>query len=173
MPTLINRLASYFSAPCDEPEYRFLEHLAMDGACVIEVGAGVGQYTRRLSELVGASGRVIAVESDHDTFALLAANAASLRNVMLLNSHDLLPALLGVGLVKVAVAGGREFDVLLGLQKLIERDRPLLIVRTEIADPAQTPPFMPPSTDTLMLLKSWGYAVRRMPGSRNVIAEVR
>jgi tRNA A58 N-methylase Trm61 len=167
MPTLINRLASCFSAPCDEPEYRFLEHLAMDGACVIEVGAGVGQYTRRLSEFVGASGRVIAVECDLDAFAELASAAPAFRfrNVTLLHldAAECLGAVvslsLGTGLLKIDAAD--EWRVLTEMQPLIERDRPLLFVRT--AD----------NSEAVKLLKSWGYAVRRMPGSPNVIAEAR
>lgn len=57
------------------------------GDWVIDVGANVGHYTKRLSDLVGPAGRVIAIEPVPDTFALLAANVSLCRhaNVTLLN----------------------------------------------------------------------------------------
>ena len=70
-----------------EPGSRILAQLITPGDWVIDVGANVGEYTKRLSDLVGASGRVVAVEPVPDTFALLAANVALFehRNVTLLN----------------------------------------------------------------------------------------
>lgn len=70
-----------------EPEFLILDQLVSAGDWVIDVGANVGHYTRRLSDLVGPQGRVIAVEPVPDTFALLAANTLLFRyrNVTLLN----------------------------------------------------------------------------------------
>jgi FkbM family methyltransferase len=70
-----------------EPEFARLSEWVGAGDWVIDIGAHVGHYTRRLSELVGPEGRVIAVEPVPDTFALLAANVALFRdqNVTLLN----------------------------------------------------------------------------------------
>jgi FkbM family methyltransferase len=70
-----------------EPEYRLLDSLVASGDWVIDVGANVGHYTQRLSQLVGARGRVIALEPVPATFALLAANAMLFEhhNVSLLN----------------------------------------------------------------------------------------
>lgn len=47
----------------DEPELALLPELVEPGDWVIDVGANVGRYTMRLSDLVGRQGRVIALES--------------------------------------------------------------------------------------------------------------
>lgn len=71
-----------------EPEYAILPSLISAGDWVIDVGANVGHYTTRFSELVGTTGRVIAFEPVPETFALLAANlqALSKANVTLINA---------------------------------------------------------------------------------------
>lgn len=71
----------------DEKEYELLDRFLSPGDWVLDVGANVGHYTMRMSELVGARGRVIAFEPVPDTFALLAANARMFThaNVSLLN----------------------------------------------------------------------------------------
>jgi FkbM family methyltransferase len=71
-----------------EPEYEILPQLIKPGDWVIDVGANVGHYTKRFSELVGVRGRVIAFEPVPATFALLAANARLFAhaNVTLINA---------------------------------------------------------------------------------------
>ncbi len=71
-----------------EPEYNILSKMINDGDWVIDVGANIGHYTKRFSELVGANGRVIAFEPVPTTFALLAANVQlfSTLNVTLVNA---------------------------------------------------------------------------------------
>lgn len=71
-----------------EPEYKILPQLVKPDDWVIDIGANVGHYTKRLSELVGAHGRVIAFEPVPTTFALLSANAQlfSYANVTLINA---------------------------------------------------------------------------------------
>ena len=71
-----------------EPEYAILPTLITAGDWVIDVGANVGHYTKRFSELVGPTGRVIAFEPVPETFALLAANLQVLpkTNVTLINA---------------------------------------------------------------------------------------
>ena len=71
----------------DEPEYERLPDLLQPGDWVLDIGANVGHYTKRFSELVGPGGRVIAVEPTPATFSLLAANALLFAhpNVTLLN----------------------------------------------------------------------------------------
>lgn len=71
----------------DELEYAILSEWVSPGDWVLDIGANIGHYTSRLSELVGASGRVIAFEPIPETFELLAANIAKfqLRNVTLVN----------------------------------------------------------------------------------------
>ena len=70
-----------------EPEFLILDELISAGDWVIDIGANVGHYPKRLSDLVGPQGRVIAVEPVPETFTLLAANVSLFqhRNVTLLN----------------------------------------------------------------------------------------
>jgi FkbM family methyltransferase len=72
----------------DEPEYGLLPELVRPGDWVLDVGANVGHYTKRLSELVGPRGRVIAFEPTPTTFSLLAANVQLFAhpNVTLINA---------------------------------------------------------------------------------------
>ena len=71
----------------DEREFALLDSILQPGDWAIDIGANVGHYTMRMAELVGGSGRVIALEPAPDTFALLAANARFFAhaNVSLLN----------------------------------------------------------------------------------------
>lgn len=71
-----------------EPEYHELPRWIRPGDGVIDVGANIGQYTRKLSELVGPNGRVFAFEPVPDTFDILTTNMATLplNNVTLFNA---------------------------------------------------------------------------------------
>jgi FkbM family methyltransferase len=71
-----------------EPEYKILPELIKNEDWVIDVGANVGHYTKRFSELVGAHGRVLAFEPVPTTFSLLAANVQffAYSNVTLINA---------------------------------------------------------------------------------------
>lgn len=71
-----------------EPEYALLPQFITAGDWVVDIGANVGHYTKRLSELVGAHGRVIAFEPVPTTFSLLAANVQLFAhpNVTLINA---------------------------------------------------------------------------------------
>jgi len=71
-----------------EPEYHILSQLIKPGDWIIDVGANVGHYTKRFSEIAGANGRVIAFEPVSATFNLLAANAQLFThpNVTLINA---------------------------------------------------------------------------------------
>lgn len=79
------RLNRFFTS---EPEYALLPTLLSPGDCVIDVGANIGVYTKRCSELVGRDGRVIAFEPVPETFALLTSNAQrfGFANVTLINA---------------------------------------------------------------------------------------
>jgi FkbM family methyltransferase len=72
----------------DEPEFKILDKLIHAGDWVVDIGANVGHYTKRFSELVGANGRVIAFEPVPATFSLLAANVQLFAspNVSLVNA---------------------------------------------------------------------------------------
>jgi FkbM family methyltransferase len=71
----------------NEGEFNRLHLWVGAGDWVLDVGANVGNYSARLSELVQASGRVLAFEPVPDTFELLAANVVRFRtrNVTLFN----------------------------------------------------------------------------------------
>ncbi|MCW5662476.1 MAG: FkbM family methyltransferase [Piscinibacter sp.] len=71
----------------NEPEWERCAQWLSPGDWAIDVGANIGHYTKRFSDLVGAAGRVLAFEPVPATFELLAANAAQFAhaNVTLLN----------------------------------------------------------------------------------------
>jgi FkbM family methyltransferase len=71
----------------DEKEYALLHKFLGPGDWALDIGANVGHYTLRMSELVGSTGRVIGFEPVPNTFALLAANVrlGPHPNVSLLN----------------------------------------------------------------------------------------
>lgn len=71
----------------DEKEFDLLDEWVSPGDWVLDIGANIGHYSCRLSELVGPQGRVVAFEPVPETFELLAANATQFaaQNVSLLN----------------------------------------------------------------------------------------
>jgi FkbM family methyltransferase len=72
---------------CAEPEWARLTEWTRPGATAIDVGADVGYYTSRLSQLVGPTGHIVAIEPQHESFCALARNSRRFRyrNVTLLN----------------------------------------------------------------------------------------
>ena len=161
------RVGNFASA---EPEYAKLSDWVAQGDWTIDIGANVGHYTARLSQLVGRSGRVLAFEPVPHTFELLVANIAALgaANVSLFNvavsaeaktvgmsipqfdtglannyeaeittqggQFDVLAIALDslhlphrVRLIKIDVEG-HELQALRGMQELLRRDQPRLIV---------------------------------------------
>jgi len=70
-----------------EPEFLILGSMISAGDWVVDVGANIGHYTKKFSDLVGSQGRVIAVEPVPETFELLSANVLLFQhsNVTLLN----------------------------------------------------------------------------------------
>jgi FkbM family methyltransferase len=88
----------------DEPEFHQLAGLVQTGDWALDVGANVGQYTLRLSELVGRDGRVIAFEPIVETAEILAAMArrARYRNITLFN----IAVSERAGLLRFGVPGG-------------------------------------------------------------------
>jgi len=71
----------------DEPEFNRLDQWVKPGDWVLDIGANVGNYSARLSELVQDAGRVLALEPVPETFELLAANVGRfpIGNVTLFN----------------------------------------------------------------------------------------
>lgn len=82
------RRGSFLSAEDHDHEYGRLQEWVGAGDWVIDAGANVGNYSGRLSQLVGPSGRVFSFEPVSETFELLTANMARLplRNVSLFNA---------------------------------------------------------------------------------------
>jgi FkbM family methyltransferase len=70
-----------------EKEYYCLGDWVKPGDCVLDVGANIGRYTLKLSELVGKTGRVFSFEPIPDSFNCLAYYVAllSVQNVTLMN----------------------------------------------------------------------------------------
>ena len=183
-----------------EPDFKILHELISSGDWVIDIGANVGHYTKRFSELVGNQGRVIAFEPIPATFSLLAANVELFThaNVTTINAAasdksgvanmtvptfstglsdyydahltsdgsdnglsvltlqvDSLDIDQPVALIKIDAEQHEPF-VLAGMQKLIEKNRPILIIETV-------------SEEILKNLLSLGYVEESLPGSPNTI----
>ena len=67
-------------------EYNYhLPNLVSRGATAIDIGANLGYYTRPLADIVGAEGRMYAVEPVPVIFDVLKRNVAGRKNVTLLN----------------------------------------------------------------------------------------
>lgn len=71
----------------DEKEYLLLDSFISHGDWVLDIGANIGHYTAKFSELVGKEGRVISIEPVPSTFKLLVSNSDYFKysNVTLLN----------------------------------------------------------------------------------------
>jgi FkbM family methyltransferase len=195
------RNGSFQRAIENEGEFHRLHQWVQPGDWVLDIGANIGNYAARLSELVGARGRVIAVEPVPQTFELLAANVGRfpLQNVTLLNvaasdrfftsgmqmppldsggpnpymahltadSADIVVVCMPldameidrpIRLIKVDVEG-HELSALRGMRRLLERDRPVLIIEGQSAEVAS-------------FLSGFGYAHRQDPGSPNRVFQV-
>lgn len=185
----------------DEPEYSLLEKWLNNGDFVLDIGANVGHYTRKISDLIGTNGRVIAFEPVRETFELLASNITryqyqnvTLFNVAASNSTEIL----GMGIPKFEVGlnnyyrayidkdsettkvftlaidslnlpftiqlvkmdvEGYELPALEGMQQLLYRDHPRLIIEGDTADVAA-------------FLENYGYSYKKIKGSPNRIWEV-
>lgn len=182
-----------------EPEYKILSQFIISGDWVLDIGANVGHYTKRFSELVGAQGRVIAFEPVPRTFSLLAANVQlfSHANVTLINaaasnridvvgmsipkfstgltnyyeanvsygrnnelsvlsiSIDSLCLNRRIALVKIDVEGHESF-VLSGMQRLLVKHHPILIIETG-------------SDEVIAYLSLLGYMPEKLKNSPNIL----
>ncbi len=183
----------------DEPEFEIVHRFIKAGDWVIDIGANVGHYTKRFSDLVGEKGRVIAFEPIPVTFSILSANVQlfTQQNVTLINaavsdkldvvamswpkfstgltnyyeahissdkdstlsvltlSIDSLDIDQPVSLVKID-AEGHESYVLEGMQELIKKYFPVLIIETE-------------SKKVIDKLIALGYIPERLKNSPNVL----
>ena len=71
-----------------EPEFKILQKFIKPGDWVIDIGANIGNYTLKFSELSGKNGRVFAFEPVPSTFTLLASNMrySKYENITLINA---------------------------------------------------------------------------------------
>ena len=187
---------------CDT-EFPRLGEWISPGDWVLDIGANVGNYTARMSELVGPTGRVIAFEPVLESFELLVANLARfpLRNVSFVNvAVSSATALVGMSmptldsgmenrymahvveggggslsvlsipvdqfdfthpirLVKIDVEG-HELQALRGMEGLLRRHHPRLIVEGRDAEVAA-------------YLATFGYEFTEREGSPNRVFTVR
>jgi len=185
----------------DEPDYNILEKYISKGDWVIDIGANIGHYTLKFSNLVGATGRVLAVEPVPETFEILTSNVllfpfknVSLFNVAASNQPaiigmeipffssglknyymasitdkktglyvycipiDALPMCNPVRMIKID-AEGHEYQILLGMKKLLEQDKPYLIIETN-------------SDNVFDYLKELGYVKKRIKDSPNYFFDI-
>ena len=180
----------------DEAEYAKLGQWVKPGDWVLDVGANVGHYSRKLSELVGRNGRVFSFEPVPQTFEILAANMACcpVSNITLFNvaASDVMGTVgmsipsfdtglqnyymasvtaeaTGLSVVAIPIDSlqfpsrislakidveGHELAALKGMQNLVKRDHPVLIVEGQ-AEPVSE------------YLRSLGYGFSETPGSPN------
>lgn len=70
-----------------DPDLLAMSQLVRPGDFVVDVGANIGVYTRRLSQLAGSPGKVVSIEPVPSTFSILQNNVRHLRlnNVRCLN----------------------------------------------------------------------------------------
>lgn len=122
-------------------EGRFLRETLRPGMNVIDVGANIGFFTLLMANMVGAEGRVLAVEADPDTVGILRANLA-LRNS---TNVDVLPvaATRSSGIVTVSRCsdnlGGHKGFVAVGADEYI----PVQGIRLDdVLDPAEPIDFV-------------------------------
>ena len=182
----------------DEPEYALLHTLLRPGDWALDIGANIGHYTQRLSDLVGPGGRVLAFEPVPQTFALLTANVRQFAtaNTTLINAavSDRLEVL-GMEMPSFAsglsnyyrahlVQGSQGLQVLtvpvdaLGLDgrvKLIKIDAEgheatVLAGMRQLLQSHRPTLILETGSDELVAsLVAVGYRAERLPGSPNVL----
>lgn len=188
------RRRSFFT---DEKEYALLDRLLRPGDWALDIGANVGHYTMRMAELVGAAGRVIAVEPVPDTFALLTENVrqSGHANVSLFNcAASQRTAAVGMEIPRWAdgtgnyyrahvVSGSAQLTILallidslalppVRLAKIDAEGHELQVLQGMCRLLDRDHPVLIVETDsseTLSLLESRGYRIDRLPESGNVV----
>lgn len=123
------------------------------GDVVLEIGAGTGELTRRLSERVGEKGRVFAVELDRDLLPLLEEMAERLKNVRVVSGDilklDLHRLLEEEGLSPpIAIVGNLPYAITTPILERLLEVSPLwssatFMVQEEVARRLATPPGEP------------------------------
>jgi len=148
-PVLRTRPDGYVPTPSDNPVYLYVNqvvgllternlnngepslHAMMIGSAApkpgehaVHIGAGVGYYTAILAELVGATGRITAIELDAELAQRAAANLAGLRQVRVLHGNGALIPFDPADVIYVNAGATRPADV--WLDRLNENGRLIL-----------------------------------------------
>jgi hypothetical protein len=142
-----------------ESEVALMRGLLREGSTVIDIGANIGDLTLPMSQIVGGTGKVIAIESHPHNFNILCANLAlnEIQNTRPINAFvaydgaipdgslrfigDAPASMLSLDalelescdLIKIDVDGG-ELEVLQGAAMQIERFRPFLYFENDIRE---------------------------------------
>jgi FkbM family methyltransferase len=186
----------------DDKDYALLDQFLKPGDWALDLGANFAHYTLRMSDLVGQSGRVIAVEPMPDTFALLAANARLFdnANVSLLNVavSDTI-ATVGIELPRFAeglpnyyqarlTSAPAKFSVMtlpvdllnlpqeVRLAKIDVEGHELPVLQSMRRLTERDHPVLIVETgaqETIDLLHDIGYVTERLPGSSNLLCRQR
>ncbi len=127
----------------EEHTSRMIEALALaQGAVVCDLGCGVGYITLGLARLVGAEGRVLAVDIQHEMLERLAvrARAAGVENVRLILAGPADPRLEPgtcdlVLMVDVYHELGYPEEVLSAVRRALKPDGRLVLVEFRAEDP--------------------------------------
>ena len=182
-----------------EPEYRRLDEWIRPGDWVIDVGANVGHYTKRFSELAGPQGRVIAFEPVPTTFSLLASNTqlfahsnVSLVNAAVSDKLDIVGMSIPAFATKldnfyeahISPASGAELSVLVVSIDSLGIDRPVALVKIDaeghevfvLAGMRELINRWHPvlvvetgSREVIVGLEALGYVAEKLPDSPNVV----
>jgi protein-L-isoaspartate(D-aspartate) O-methyltransferase len=148
-PVLRTRPDGYVPTPSDNPVYLYVNqivgllternlnngepslHAMMIGSAApkpgehaVHIGAGVGYYTAILAELVGATGRITAIELDAELAKRAAANLAGLRHIRVLHGNGALIPFDPADVIYVNAGATRPADV--WLDRLNENGRLIL-----------------------------------------------
>ncbi len=181
-----------------EPEFLILSSMISAGDWVIDVGANIGHYTKRFSDLVGAQGRVIAVEPVPETFAIVSANVLLFQhsNVTLLNmAASDQPGIAGMQISRFETGLNNYYEAKLSKEKTdlhvltVKLDAlafphpiKLMKIDAEGHDPAvlrgaeallaRDHPILiveTGSSDVAEHLRGFGYTSEKLPGSPNTL----
>jgi FkbM family methyltransferase len=181
-----------------EPEFVILASMISAGDWVIDVGANVGHYTKRFSDLVGPQGRVIALEPVPETFALVSANVLGFQhsNVTLLNiAASDQPGIAGMQMPRFETGlnnyyqaklskGKADLHVLTVKLDALAFPHPIKLMKIDAEghDPAvlrgaeallvRDHPILiveTGSSDVVEYLRRFGYTSERLPGSPNTL----
>jgi len=181
-----------------EPEFVILASMISAGDWVIDVGANVGHYTNRFSDLVGSQGRVIAVEPVPETFELLSANVLLFEhsNVTLLNmAASDQPGIAGMQMSRFETGlnnyyqaklskGKADLHVLTVTLDALAFPHPIKLMKIDAEghDPAvlrgaeallvRDHPILiveTGSSDVVEYLRRFGYTSEKLPGSPNTL----